>query len=318
MPALSKKAAPSPSPALRLGLCCQFAEQPIKFRTTTVTAMLRLPRRERLARLGELCQGNAEALLASLAYCAGHGIGAFRINSQILPVKTHPVAGYEMDDLPGGADIVARFRVCGRFARSNDLRLSFHPDQFVVLNSPNPQTLAHSLAELNYQAEVAEWVGADTINIHGGGAYGDKGAALGALRRSIESLPGPVRSRLTLENDDKVYTPSDLLPVCADTGVPLVYDVHHHRCLPDGLSVAEITERARKTWRTEPLFHISSPLEGWDGPKQERHRDYIDARDFPLEWLGWPLTVEVEAKAKELAVARLLADLEDQGRSHGG
>lgn len=283
--------------------------EPIKFRATTATAMLRLPRRARLARLADLCRANAEALLASLAFCARQGIGAFRITSQILPVKTHPTAGYEMDALPGGPDIVALFQACGRFARSNNLRLSFHPDQFVVLNSPNRQTLAHSLAELNYQAEVAEWVGADTINLHGGGAYGDKPAALDVLRRTIDRLPVPVRSRLTLENDDKVYTPSDLLPVCADTGVPLVYDVHHHRCLPDHRSVAEITERARKTWPGEPLFHISSPLAGWDGPKPERHHDYIDPGDFPAEWLGWPLTVEVEAKAKELAVTRLLAEL---------
>lgn len=294
---------------LRLGLCCQFAKEPIKFRTTTVTAMLRLDKKARLTRLAELCRTNADALLASLQFCAAHGIGAFRINSQILPVKTHPGAGYDVRELPGGKDIIARFRACGEFARKHDVRLSFHPDQFVVLNSPNPKTLAHSLSELDYQAEVAEWVGADTINIHGGGAYGDKAAALESLRRNIERLPKPVRSRLTLENDDKVYTPSDLLPVCKDTGVPLVYDVHHHRCLPDGLSVAEATKRARETWKAEPLFHISSPIEGWDGPKPQRHHDYIDASDFPKEWLGWPLTVEVEAKAKELAVERLMADL---------
>ena len=295
--------------ALRLGLCCQFASEPIKFRTTTVTAMLRLGQTQRLERLAELCRINADALMAALQFCAVHGIGAFRINSQILPVKTHPMAGYEMGELPGSADLVARFRQCGEFARQHHLRLSFHPDQFVVLNSPNPKTLEHSLAELAYQAEVAEWVGADTLNVHGGGAYGDKLGALRTLRQSIERLPEPVRSRLTLENDDKIYTPVDLLPVCADTGVPLVYDVHHHRCLPDGLSVAEATEQARTTWKTEPLFHLSSPLEGWDGPKPERHHDYIDVADFPREWLGWPLTVEVEANAKELAVAKLLAEL---------
>lgn len=291
---------------LRLGLCCQFAREPIKFRTTTATAMLRLPRAVRLARLAELCRHNAEALLASLYYCAAHGIGAFRINSQVLPIKTHPEAGFEIAVLPGGRDIIQRFRECGAFARERDVRLSFHPDQFVVLNSPNDRTLAHSLAELNYQAEVAEWVGADTINIHGGGAYGDKAAALRALRRNIERLPTRVRSRLTLENDDKVYTPSDLLPVCADTGVPLVYDVHHHRCLPDGLSVEAATEKAVATWNCEPLFHISSPLEGWASPKPERHHDYINSADFPPEWQQRQLTVEVEAKAKELAVLRLL------------
>jgi UV DNA damage endonuclease len=296
---------------LRLGLCCQFVDEPIKFRTTTVTAMLRLGKRERLARLSELCRANADALLSALRYCAAHGIGAFRVNSQILPVMTHPKAGYEMAELPGGSAIITRFRECGIFAREFGLRLSFHPDQFVVLNSPNPQTLTHSLAELDYQAEVAEWVGADTINIHGGGAYGDKTAALRVLRTNIEKLPERIRSRLTLENDDKVYTPSDLLPVCTDTNVPLVYDVHHHRCCPDGLTVEAATEAARQTWgRREPLFHISSPLEGWSGPKPQRHHDYIDAGDFPKAWLGWPLTVEVEAKAKELAVAKLIADLQ--------
>lgn len=313
--ALAGKTSLRPPNALRLGLCCQFVGEPIKFRATTATAMLRLAKQERLGRLAELCRANADALLAALVFCARHDIGAFRIKSHILPVKTHPEAGYAMNELPGGAEIIARFRECGRFASSNNLRLSFHPSQFVVLNSPNPQALAHSLTELDYHAEVAEWVGADTINIHGGGAYGDKATALEGLRRNIIDLPEPVRLRLTLENDDKVYTPSDLLPVCADTGLPLVYDVHHHRCLPDGLSVAEVTERARKTWQSEPLFHISSPLAGWEGAMPERHHDYINASDFPVEWLGWPLTVEVEAKAKELAVARLIADLNSEAVS---
>ncbi|MBL6764783.1 MAG: UV DNA damage repair endonuclease UvsE [Verrucomicrobiae bacterium] len=295
---------------LRLGLCCLFASEPIKFRTTTATAMLRLSRRERLARLSELCLVNADALMAALGYCAAHGIGAFRVNSQILPIKTHPEAGYAVEELPGSDAFVARFRECGAFAREHGLRLSFHPDQFVVLNSPNPRTLRHSLAELDYQTEVAEWIGADTLNVHGGGAYGDKPSALRALRANIERLPERVRSRLTLENDDKVYTPADLLPVCAATGVPLVLDAHHHRCCPDAMTLEAATEAARKTWgRREPLFHISSPLEGWNGPKPRRHHDYIDVDDFPKAWLGWPVTVEVEAKAKELAVAKLQADL---------
>ncbi|MEI8315311.1 MAG: UV DNA damage repair endonuclease UvsE [Verrucomicrobiota bacterium] len=296
---------------LRLGLCCLFAREPIKFRTTTATAMLRLAKCERLARLAELSLANATALLDTLRYCATHGIGAFRVNSQVLPIKTHPTAGYAVEELPGHRAIVARYRECGAFARAHGLRLSFHPDQFVVLNSPNPLTLKNSLAELDYQSTVAEWIDADTINIHGGGAYGDKPAALRALCQTIERLPARVRARLTLENDDKIYTPRDLLPVCTALGVPLVYDVHHHRCCPDGSTMAATTAAARQTWaRREPLFHISSPLDGWAGPRPQRHHDYINAADFPKAWIGWPLTVEVEAKAKELAVAKLRADLE--------
>lgn len=82
-------------------------------------------------------------------------------------------------------------------------------------------------------------------------------------------------------------------------GVPLVYDTHHHRWCSDGWSLAAATEAARATWgRREPLFNISSPLEGRNGPQPQRHHVYIDAQDYPSEWLSWSLTVEVEAKVR--------------------
>jgi UV DNA damage endonuclease len=114
-----------------------------------------------------------------------------------------------------------------------------------------------------------------------------------------------VRNRLTVENDDTTYTPADLLPLCRETGIPLVYDVHHHRCNQDELSIEEATEQALATWDREPLFHISSPIEGWKGPKPRRHHDFIDIEDFPECWRGKAMTVEVEAKAKEVAVLKL-------------
>jgi UV DNA damage endonuclease len=73
--------------------------------------------------------------------------------------------------------------------------------------------------------------------------------------------------------------------------------------------VEEATDRAAETWNREPLFHISSPLEGWDGPQPSRHHDFIDMEDFPRCWRKMDITVEVEAKAKELAVGQLLAAL---------
>jgi UV DNA damage endonuclease len=293
------------SGGLRLGLCCQFFAQPIEFSTTTATALARLPRREQLARLAALGTANAASLLAALKFCAANGIQSFRIISPILPAKTHPTVGYRVEELPGAAELVAQFRRCGDFARAQEIRTGFHPDQFVVLNSPDANIVDRSIADIESQAEIAEWTNADTVNIHGGGGYGDKPAALERFRCNLDRLSPRARTRLTVENDDKTFTPADLLPLCRATGLPLVYDVHHHRCCPDSLSVAEATAAARATWNREPLFHISSPLEGWTGPKPERHHDYIDPKDFPAAWRGWDLTVEVEAKAKELAVTRL-------------
>ncbi len=297
---------------LRLGLCCKFEAEPIKFFTTTALHAGRLKPAERGVKLAGLCLANAAALARAIEYCAANGIGSFRVNSQVLPLKTHPTVGYEVKELPGGPGIIKAFKACGAQARRLGLRLTFHPDQFILLSSEKESVTEASIAELEYQAEVAGWIGADVINIHGGGAYGDKKAALARVARALHRLSPAVISRLAFENDDRVYTPADLLPFCREHGLPFIYDVHHHRALPDGLSVEEATAQALKTWNREPLFHLSSPRLGWKGAAPQYHHDYIDIKDFPPCWRGLNITVEVEAKAKELAIKRLRAELDKQ------
>ena len=245
---------------IRWGLCCIFREEPIKFRRTTARYLSKLSPNERMDYISGICLHNANSLLAALKFCRRNGINAFRINSQILPLKTHPKLGYAIEALPQSNEIVKTFKKCGVFCRRNDMRTSFHPDQFILLSSPNPEVTRRSIADLKYQTEVAKWVNADVINIHAGGVYGDKNKALQRLVRVIRSLPHGIRRRLTLENDDRLYTPRDLLPICKKLKIPLVYDLHHHRCLPDGLSIKDATHQVMKTWNREPLFHISSPL----------------------------------------------------------
>lgn len=294
---------------MRLGLCCKFLKQDIKFRDCTAKRLRLFSRAEQLAVLSKICHNNTGSLRQAIDYCAEHNIFCFRINSRILPLKTHPEITYELQELPDGEAIIAAFKDCGKLARQKQMRLSFHPDQFVLLNSPREDVVNNSIKELEYQAMVSELVGADVINIHGGGMYGNNPEALERLARQIDKLPDSVRSRLTLENDDRTYTPSDLLPVCRQTGIPMVYDVHHHRCNPDGMSVEEATSAAQATWNREPLFHISSPREGWNATNPRPHHDYIDPQDFPTCWRNLDITIEIEAKAKELAIAKLQNDL---------
>ena len=298
---------------IRWGLCCIFREVPIKFHRTTAKYTAKLSADERLTRLSNICLHNAESLLEALKFCRLNGIGAFRINSQILPLKTHPQLAYEIEDLPQSTEIVNAFKKCKTYCHRHNLRTSFHPDQFILLSSPNPEVTRRSVSDLRYQAEVAEWVGADVINIHAGGAYGNKDEALERLIMRIGGLPQNVRRRLTLENDDRLYTPCDLLPVCEKLAIPLVYDRHHHRCLPDGRNVEDTTQLALKTWDREPLFHISSPLKSWQNRNPRNHHDYINLDDFPECWLKLDITVEVEAKAKELAVLKLMREIEKKG-----
>lgn len=298
---------------MRLGLCCLFKDEPVRFRTTTATVLARLERPAQLLKLSEICRSNAENLLLAVQTAQRLGIGAFRIMSPLFPRMTHPLVGYRLDQLADGEIIAELLAATRSYARRHDIRLSFHPDQFVVLSSPRPEVVTNSIRELEYQAFLAEAVGADVINLHAGGVYGDKRSALQRLRRVIDDLPQPVRSRLTLENDDISYSVSDLLPICKNLSLPLVYDVHHHRCLPDGLSVEEATRLAGETWHRlgrEQYCHLSSPKAGWTGRDPKPHADYIEPEDIPSCWFDRAMTVDIEAKAKELAILRLISEID--------
>ena len=296
---------------LRLGLCCLFNQSPIRFRSATAKFVRPLDRPAQLVKLSELCLDNARSLVAAVEEVYRLGFGSFRVSSPLLPLYTHPEVGYRLEELPDAREITATLRSVKALKEKHLLRLSFHPDQFTLLSSPRPEVTAASLKELDYQVMLAELIDADVINIHGGGVYGDKQSALSRLVKEISALPEPIRSRLTLENDDRSYTVEDLLPVCEQLDIPLVYDVHHHRCNPDGLTVAAATDACLRSWRRlgrEPYFHISSPKHGWNG-KPGPHADFIDIADFPAEWHGLDATIDVEAKAKELALLKLKKEL---------
>jgi UV DNA damage endonuclease len=294
---------------LRFGLCCVFKEQDIKFKTTTVTHILKLERKEALKKISDLCIHNANMLIKALDYCKNNNIGSFRINSSMLPVKTHEKAGYKIEDLPDHKEIVSTFLKAGSFASQNEIRTTFHPDQFVVLNSKSDKTIENSIKDIECHNEIADWVNADVINIHAGGRFDSKESSLKVFSDNFKRLSESAKKKLTLENDDVSYTPQDLIPVCKSLQIPLVYDIHHHKCNPDSFEPEIMTQMAIETWDREPLFHISSPIESYDLPSRRSHHDYIDVNDFPSYWKNLKATVEVEAKAKESAVHKLISDL---------
>lgn len=289
--------------SLRWGLCCQFLDSPIKFRQATHRYCSTLSLEEGRSYLSAIVLSNAHALSEAVIRCSELGIGAFRITSQFMPLVTHPASGYAPADLPHWKEISAALMEAGSTAKKQDVRLSFHPDQFVVLNSELDRVVAASVAELEHQAMVARMVGAEALTLHGGGQAGGSAAALKRLERGIERLGTDSRSLLALENDDRLFSPADLLPFCERLGIPFIYDVHHHRCRPDGMTTLEATERGIATWKgREPWMHISSPKGGWSSPNPRRHADFIDPDDVPVEWRNRPFTVDVEAKQKERAV----------------
>ena len=318
-PARKSSPAPSSTARIRWGLCCQFLDAPIRFRTATHRYVATLGAEAGRAYLTAIARDNAQALTDAVRQCAALGIGAFRINSQILPLATHPVSRYGLPDLDPDGIITAAFRDAGALARELGVRLSFHPDQFVVLNSERPEVVASSVDEMRMHGEMAALIGADVLTLHAGSTAGGIPEALVRLERGIERLSIVARERLALENDDRRFTPEVILPLCERLGIPMVYDVHHHRCNPDRLDVGAATAAAAATWGArEPHFHISSPRAGWDGTDARPHADYIDVQDFPDAWRDRALTVDIEAKAKERAVIAIRAALGSEAESPRG
>ena len=304
---------------IRLGLCCIFLDEPIKFNHTTVRIIKNIKTRsEQLQKLSVIALHNSTTLLDAVKTCKRLNIGAFRVLSQILPIYSHPEYGYKLGELADANEIRASFAAVKKFAEDNDIRLSFHPDQFNIFASPREEVVANSIRELEYQCMVADLIGADNVNIHMGGVYGDKTAALKRFVENFKTVPELIKHHLTLENDDISYNIEDLYPICMETRLPLIYDVHHHRCNPDRFSIGEATAKSIETWKQagrEPHFHISSPKNGWKAANIRSHADYIDIKDFPKEWTcDIPdFTLDIEAKSKELAIKKLSRQLRMRG-----
>jgi UV DNA damage endonuclease len=216
-----------------------------------------------------------------------------------------------MEELDPDGSMRGRLDEVRQQADAAGVRRSFHPDQFLVLNSLRDDVVESSIREFEWQSLMAELIGADVVLIHGGSGGGGTEAALARLAGAIDRLSDRSRRLLALENDDRVFAPAALLPFCHAEGIPFVYDIHHHRCLPDGVDDAAATDLAMATWGDrEPYFHISSPRDGWDAKNPRTHADYIEPCDVPAAWRGLRLTVDVEARAKERAILRLMRDLD--------
>lgn len=305
----------------RFGLCCTFADQTqFRFRTTTVAHLSTLTARDPSSTLAVeyyagIITNNLGVLEDVVHWCASRGIRAFRVNSDLFPRATHPLVQPWVMDL---LDREAIREQCARIrdaARHLDVRLSEHPDQFLVGNSLRADVVNGTIAELEWRGRLGDLLGYDVICLHAGSGQPDRASALWRWEATLARLSSSVLAKLALENDDRVFTPEDILPASLAWGIPLVYDVHHHRVHPDSLSEAEATELAVASWGDrEPYFHLSSPRDGWECADARPHHDLIDLSDWPVEWsamrdAGLAFTVDIEAKAKERAVMAVMERL---------
>ena len=258
----------------------------------------------------ELTLANAMDLDKIMDWNILNGYNFFRITSGLAPWKSE----YEWEDLKDIERIRMYLHSAGVKAKSHNLRITSHPGPFNVLTSPHPHVVDNCVSDLTDHGSVFDMLGLsrtpyNKINIHIGGAYGDKESAMERFCVNFEKLPDSVKSRLTVENDDKasMYSVKDLYEgVYKRIGIPIVFDYHHHKFCTGDLSEQQALEMAISTWPEgiTPATHYSesrSKEYNDDKIRPQAHSDYVLDK---IETYGNEIDVMVEAKHKELAVQK--------------
>ncbi|MGB9872817.1 MAG: UV DNA damage repair endonuclease UvsE, partial [Anaerolineae bacterium] len=235
-------------------------------------------------RLRETVAGNLACLERILRWNAERDLLFFRITSDLVPLASHPANRFPWDEF-----FAPDFARIGEFIRAAGMRISMHPGQYTLLNSPRPEVVAAARRDLAYHARVLDLLGLDRtakIQIHIGGLYGNKAAALKRFVQEVERLEPAVRARLVVENDERLFNLDDALKVSRETGLPVLLDVFHWEVYPDGRTLSEALAAAAATWGPEdgpPMVDYSSPLPGGRPGSHAHTLDEVHFRRFLAE-----------------------------------
>lgn len=237
----------------------------------------------------------------------------YRMSSDMFPWMSE----YEFSALPDYEMIREQLAAIGQKALHGGLRLTFHPGPFNVLASRDVAVVTRTIKELRQHGEIMDLLGMPRspfakINIHIGGAYGDRTSALDRFISNFSLLPPEASTRLTVENDDKanMFSVTDLLRVHDETGIPIVFDYHHHCFRTGDITHEEALTLAHSTWpkMITPIVHFSSSRKKFEDPlsSQTSHADFVYE---PINRYGMEVDIMIEAKAKEQAILRIMRHL---------
>src|SRR6056300_538797 len=260
---------------------------------------------------GELGLQNARDLFKILEWNNHNNIKVFRSSSDMFPWASE----YGIENSPYYKRIETVLQACGQYAKDHGIRITCHPGPFNVLVSPRENVVENTITDLEIHGKIFDMLGLsrtpyNKINIHCNGVYGDKISAMDRFCKNFERLSESVRTRLTVENDDKgtMYSVKDLMYIHERIGIPIVFDYHHHKFCTGDLSEQEALELAISTWPDDivPVVHYSesrSEEQLDESIKPQAHSDLI--KELPNTY-GNDVDIMVEAKHKELAIKEFI------------
>ena len=231
-------------------------------------------------KLTEVTEHNLAALERMIDYNHKNDIKLFRISSDLIPFGSSPVNTLAWPEIHKEA-----FDRIGSKIRKSGMRVSLHPGQYTVLNSPTEDVVERAITDLVYHDKILIALGTDQTNkivLHVGGIYGDKKEALERFEQNFRRLPEAVRNRLIIENDDRLYNIEDVLTLAHRLHVPAVYDNLHHAINPPpsgGTDPYWIAE-GKKTWKAadgnQKIHYSQQALDKRPGA----HTDTINLETF--------------------------------------
>ena len=299
---------------VQLGLCCLNTE--LRAKKTPVFAsrsiILKTFKDKGFEHLKPKILDNLKDILTMIDWNESNGIRVFRLSSEIFPHMSNPLApDYDFDFAK------PLLKQIGDKAKQLGHRITFHPGQYNVVGTPNPDMFKKTCLDLKYHADMLDLMdmGKDSvIVIHGGGVYGNKSATITRWCEQFLKLPECVKSRLVIENCEKNFSVIDCLEVSRRINIPVVFDTHHFECYkilhPDEefLEPEMYIQAILETWERrdiKPKFHVSEQGSGKCG----HHSDFIKVLPTYLleipEIYGIPIDIMIEAKMKEQAIFKL-------------
>ncbi|UCZ55163.1 UV DNA damage repair endonuclease UvsE [Bacillus shivajii] len=267
-------------------------------------------------KLERIALSNLDNCLRLLKHSVAHDVTFFRLSSKLVPLATHEeLKGWNyLEPLKG------KLAEIGEFIHKHDMRVDFHPDHFVLLNSPKKNVLTDSLKTLKLHLQLLRGMSINHTHrcvMHIGGSYKDKESALERFIENWSYVPQMIQQTIMLENDDKTFHLNDTLYLCEKLGIPCVFDYHHHLANHEDENWEKEWERVVQTWAESPLpvkMHISSPK---SESSFRSHADHIDTDmflTFLKEIAGSVPQIDcmIEAKQKDHALFQLMKNLKQR------
>lgn len=258
---------------------------------------------------------NLDCLAQMLAYNVNQRLLFFRISSNLIPFASHPVCNLDWKHI-----FAEQFQKIGAFIKSRHIRISMHPGQFTVLNSPHPKVFQNSLSELEYHVQVLDALDLDPtakIQIHIGGVYGDKSASMQRFCERFRQLDAALQRRLVIENDDQNFNVDDGLAIYQAVGIPILFDAFHHSVLPGNLDLSTALARTAQTWAMTdgiPMVDYSSQAPHQSVGKHCQSIDLDDFAHFLRQTTPIDFDVMLEIKDKEQSALHALTILTQEPR----